>query len=68
MAKKVTYQDAKSPVKYEAHTNTSPVTPESGASLREEIVDAGDYTQQLPGDGPKWGTTLSIAPMGCGRG
>lgn len=69
MAKKYYYTDSAG-TKHCPTTETGDYTIETGAKIREEILDAGDFTGQLrdKDDGPIWGKELSIAPMGSGRG
>lgn len=51
-------------------TETGSMAVQTGAAIREQILDAGDYSGQLrdTDDGPYWGKTMSIGPMGSGRG
>lgn len=50
-------------------TETSKIGVIDGSKLREQILDAGDYTGQLrdTDDGPYWGKQLSISALGTGR-
>lgn len=69
MTNKYTYQDSAG-TKHATTTNTGPGTIETGAAIREQILDAGDFSGQLrdTDDGPYWDTKLGIGPMGSGRG
>lgn len=68
MAKKYYYTDSLG-TKHCSTTSTSPEEVINGGALREQILDAGDYTGQLrdTDDGPYWGKTLPILALGTSR-
>lgn len=67
MAKRYYYTDSAG-TEHCAHTSSSPEDVVTGAAMREQILDAGDYTGQLKDkDDGLWGKQLSIGPLGSKR-
>ena len=65
---KYTYKDSAG-TEHCTTTETNKMGVESGAKLREQILDAGDYSGQLrdTDDGPYWGKQLPLKALGTSR-